>query len=60
MNLLLNELTAAFLVTLLLEYLSKCTIRVTVMLEYLSIDGCLLFYDSLIFNSILLPFGKRY
>ena len=51
-----------FLVTLLLEYLGECTIRVTVSLEYLdrafSAFGCLLFYNSLIFNSILLSFGK--
>jgi len=43
------------------EYLGECTIRVTVLLEYLdhtfSICGCLLDYHSLIF---LLFFGKGY
>ena len=53
---------AVFSVTLLLEYFGECTIRVTVLLEYLdhafSICGCLLFYNSLIFNPILLSFGR--
>jgi len=53
-----------FLVTLLLEYFGECTIRVTVLLEYLSQShifymwGYLLFYNSLIFNSFLLSFCK--
>ena len=44
--------------------LGECTIRVTVLLEYLycafSICGCLLLYNSLIFNSILIYFGKSF
>ena len=54
--------------TLLLEYLDECTVRVTVLLEYLdctfSICGikipCVLFYDSLICNPILLSLNKGY
>ena len=52
---------AAFLVTLLLEYFGECTIKFTVLLEYLhrafSICGCLLFYNSLIFHPIPLSFS---
>ena len=48
--------------TLFLEYFGECTIRVTVLLEYLnhtfSICGCHLFYNSLIFHPILFYFGK--
>jgi len=51
-------------VTLLLKYfrLGECTIRVTVLLEHLNctfcIFGCTLLNNSLIFNLILLSFGK--
>ena len=51
---------AVFLVTLLLEHFGECTIRETVLLEYLDrLFGCLLFYNSLIFHPILLSFGKH-
>ena len=48
---------------LLLEYIScECTIRVTVLLDYLdrafSICSYLLFYNLLILDPILLSFGK--
>ena len=50
------------LVTLLLEYSGKCTIRMTVPSEYpdhaFSICGCHLFYNSLVFNPIVLSFGR--
>ena len=48
--------------TLLLEYFGEWIIGITILLEYLdltfSICGCLLFYNSLIFNLVLLYFGK--
>ena len=48
--------------TLLLEYFGKWIIGITILLEYLdltfSICGCLLFYNSLVFNPILLSFDK--
>ena len=53
-----------FLVILLLEYFVNALIGVTVLLEYLdrifSICGCLLFYNLLILDPILLSFGKDY
>ena len=55
-------IVAVFLVTILLVYFGKCTNRVTVLLKYLdrafSICGCLMLYNSLTFNLILLSFGK--
>ena len=48
--------------TLLLEFFYECTIRVTVLLEYLdrlfSICSCHLFYNSLVFNCFVLSFGR--
>ena len=48
--------------TLPLEYFGECTIRVTVLLEYLDrtffICGCHLFYNSLVFDPILLSFCR--
>jgi len=55
----------SFIMTILLEYFfGECTIRMTVLLEYLnrvlSMCGCHLFYNSLVFNPILLSFGRGF
>ena len=53
---------AVLLMTLLLEYFGECTFRVTVLLEYLDCEFSTcsfhLFYNSLVFNPILLSFGR--
>ena len=45
---------------LLFEYFGECTIRVRISQSHFSIFGCLLFYNSLIFDPILLSFCKGY